>query len=55
MRYLIITKNKSPFYTEWFDYENFYNPEIMDCIFNLNKGLHTFNGKTWIETIEDSL
>ncbi len=55
MKYLIITKNNQPFYTNWFDYDNLYNPDVMVCIFDLLKGVHTFDGKTWIKTEEDNL
>lgn len=55
MRYLIITKDNQPFYTDWFDYENLYNSDVMTCIFDLYKGVHTFDGKTWIETTVDHL
>lgn len=55
MRYLIITKDDVPFFTEYYDYENFYNPEVMKVIFDIIKGLHTFDGKNWIETGVDHL
>lgn len=55
MKYLIITKDKQPFYTQWFNFENLYNPNVMDCIFNLETGKHTFDGQTWIDTIIDHL
>ena len=55
MRYLFITKDNNPFYTPWYDYENNYNSDYHVIIFDLYKKIHTFDGKTWIETIEDSL
>ena len=55
MRYLIITKNNEPFYTERFKYENHWNPESIICVFDLINFLHTFDGKTWIETEVDHL
>lgn len=55
MRYLIITKDNKPFYTEWFDYENLYNPDVIICIFDLHLLVHTFDGKMWIETTIDHL
>lgn len=53
MRYLIITNDNQPFYTSWFDYENLYNPDVMTCIFDFHTGMHTFDGKTWVETTVD--
>lgn len=55
MRYLIITKDNQPFYTNWFDYDNLYNPDVITCIFDLSKFIHTFDGKTWVETTVDNL
>lgn len=55
MKYLFVTHNNEPFYTNWYDYENNYDAESIVCIFDLYSGKHTFDGKTWIETIEDSL
>lgn len=55
MRYLVITKNNDPFYTNWYEYDDFWNSELMYCIFDLAKGVHAFDGKTWIETEEDHL
>ena len=55
MKYLIITKDNNPFYTNWFDYENLYVPELMVCIFDIETGKHTFDGQTWIETTVDHL
>lgn len=55
MRYLIVTKNNNPFYTNWYEYDNLYDPNVITCIFDLLKGTHTFDGKTWIETIKDHL
>jgi hypothetical protein len=55
MKYLIITKNNQPFYTEWFYSENHFNKEDMICVFDLLERKHTFDGKTWIETEVDHL
>jgi len=55
MRYLIITKDNEPFYAEWFDFENFYNPDVMVCSFNSRLKIHTFDGEIWFETTEDHL
>lgn len=54
MKYLIITKDNKPFYTDWLDYENFYNPDIT-CVFDITRGLHSFDGKTWVKTNIDHL
>lgn len=55
MRYLIITKDNQPFYTNWFDYENLYNSEVMVCVFDIENGKHTFDGKNWEPTTFDHL
>ncbi|HEY5590649.1 MAG TPA: hypothetical protein VIK55_06485 [Paludibacter sp.] len=55
MKYLVITNDNQPFYTNWFDYENLYNSDIMVCIFDLESGKHTLNGTDWIETLVDHL
>lgn len=56
MKYLIITNDNKPFYTDWFDYDNLYNPDVITCVFDLETHHHSFDGgKTWIETDSDTL
>ena len=55
MTYLIITKDKKAFYTNWFDFENFYNPDVMYCIIHMLKGEITFDGQNWELIEEDHL
>ena len=55
MTYLIITKDKKAFFTDWFDFENFYNPDVMYCIINMLNGEITFDGQNWELIEEDHL
>lgn len=55
MTYLIITKDKEAFFTDWFDLDNFYNPEVMYCVINMIEGEITFDGQTWELIEEDHL
>lgn len=55
MKYLIITKDNKPFYTNWFDYENLYNPDVITCVFDLLNLKHTFDGLNWVDTEIDNL
>ena len=55
MIYLIITKDKEAFFTDWFDLDNFYNPEVMYCVINMIEGEITFDGQTWELIEEDHL
>ncbi len=55
MRYLIITTSNNPFYTDYYNYENHYSPMQILCIFDLTRQMHTFDGKTWVETEIDHL
>lgn len=55
MRYLIITTRNNPFYTDYYNYENHYNSMHISCIFDLERQMHTFDGKTWVETEIDNL
>lgn len=55
MRYIVLCKDKSSFYTSWYDYENFYNSETVYAIIDLAKSAISYDGKTWNEIEEDSL
>ena len=54
MRYLIIFKNKTAFYTKWYEYDNHYSDE-MTCVVDRLKDLISFDGITWIEIEDDHL
>jgi hypothetical protein len=45
MRYLIICKDKTLFYSEWYDYENHYNPDTIEMIIDLVEDAYSINGK----------
>lgn len=51
MRYLVTTKNKSPFFTNWFEPENHFNPDVEMVVYDLVELKFTTDGKTW-EDIE---
>lgn len=57
MRYLITTHLNPPFLTDWYDYENFYNPDpaLMMIIYDLHKDLYTIDGQTWQSITTDHL
>lgn len=55
MKYLIILKNNTCFYTSWYDYENNYNPEIMFMIIDIYEHKYSIDGKTFLEIKEDHL
>lgn len=60
MRYYVIcedpiTGKRSAFATDWYDYENLYNPEYKMIILDWEKDLISFDGKTWEEIEEDHL
>lgn len=57
MKYLIIVTDpvmgeKSAFYTDWFQAENHFNPEVGMVAIDLTQHLVTFDGETW-QGIED--
>ena len=55
MNYLILTNHSDPFYTNWFDAENHFNPELEMVVFNLLTGKYTTNGKDWHDITKDQL
>lgn len=55
MRYLIIGKDQTAFYTKWYDYENTYNPETIEMVIDLAKDTYSINGKDWIDIEFDHL
>ena len=55
MRYIVLYKDKSSFFTNWYDYDNLYNSEIMYAIIDLSKALISYDGITWNEIEDDEL
>lgn len=60
MEYLIICDNPETgkpyvFYTDWYDYENFYNAELNMIVIHYTSGEITYDGKTWEEIEQDHL
>jgi hypothetical protein len=53
MNYLILTPGYEPFYTNWFDVENNYVPEMV--VFNLLNHTYTINGTDWYPIFQDHL
>ena len=58
MRYLVTYTNEGKqeaFYTEWFDIENNFNPEVGMIVFDLVKHKYLINSLGWIDIQEDHL
>lgn len=55
MKYIVLRKDKIAFFTDWYDYANFYNSEITYAIIDLSKALISYDGRTWNEIEEDTL
>ena len=56
MRYLVTTKEAyAPFLTEWFDYENHFNPDLGMVVFDLLNCKYTTDGKNWVDINIDHL
>ena len=47
MNYLITTNEHEPFLTEWYDHENFFNPELGMKVYDLSNSRYTDDGETW--------
>jgi hypothetical protein len=54
MKYLIIYQDRTAFYTDYYDYENFWSDEIICVIDNMSDKI-TFDGKTWKDIEYDHL
>lgn len=46
MKYIVVMKDKSAFYTDWYSAENNWCDEI-ECIINVVTDKITFNGYDW--------
>lgn len=55
MRYLITSNKAEPYFTDWYDYPNLWNPDIGMIVYDLFAGEYTTDGKIWKEIICDHL
>lgn len=60
MKYLIIatdpmTGEQSAFYTDWFQAENHFNPDVGMIVIDLMQHLVTFDGYSWQDIEQDHL
>jgi hypothetical protein len=54
MRYMVISKDKTVFMTEWYTNENCWNEDLF-CVIDTIGDKVTFDGETWIEAEYDHL
>jgi hypothetical protein len=54
-KYLILTDQNKPFFTNYYEYENHYNNEITMIVFDLINNLFTADGINWEKIEEDHL
>lgn len=54
MRYLVTTLRQTPFFTDYWDYPNFWNDGII-AIYDLDNKLYTTDGLKWQEIKIDHL
>lgn len=54
MRYIVICKDESAFYSDMFDPENHWSRNIK-CVIDLATDRITFDGDSWIEVEKDHL
>lgn len=50
-----MTGNKVAFYTDWFDPENHFNPDVEMVVIDRIHDRVTFDGETWQDIEEDHL
>ena len=55
MRYLITTKNNTPFLTNWFEPENHFNSDDGMIVYDLKLEEYTTDGVNWYEIEIDRL
>ena len=55
MKYIIVCKDNTAFYTNWYDYENNWNADTIYCVLDVYCDKVTFDGKKWGEIDEDHL
>lgn len=54
-QYLITMDGEEPFFTEWFDRENNYRPDLNMVVYDLNNHRYTTDGTTWHHIESDHL
>ena len=55
MKYLVICKDKSAFWTNLYTYENMWNSATIYCVIDIAADKVTFNGCDWKEVEYDYL
>jgi len=55
MRYTVILKDKTVFYTEWYEFENNWNDEFHFIIVDNISGQYTTDGQNWLAIEDDHL
>ena len=55
MRYIVICKDKSAFYTNWWESEDHWNGDTIHCVIDTVRDQVTFDGVNWEEIDEDHL
>ena len=55
MKYLVICKDQTAFWADWYTYENMWNGETINCVIDVAADKVTFNGKDWQEIEYDYL
>ena len=55
MKYLVICKDKTAFWTNYYTYENMWNSDTIYCVIDIPADKVTFNGCDWQEVEYDHL
>lgn len=55
MKYLVISKDNSAFWTNWFNYDKLWNKDVIRCVINIEENIITFNGFYWTQINYDHL
>jgi hypothetical protein len=55
MRYLITSFSEKPFFTDYYEFENHFNPDIEMVIYDLISEKYTMDGENWYEIDRDHL
>lgn len=55
MRYLITSQFFEPFYSQWFEPNNHFNPYVDMVVYDLLEQKYTTDGVTWLEIKKDHL
>ena len=54
-RYLITGDNFTPFFSDYFNYENHYNSELNMIVYDLQKNIYSIDGVHWLNIESDHL